>query len=107
MPNRRRSHQKGKRGELDVAHRLGAKRTGHAFVKAPDCMTQFGAYSVKNCSIGGATIADELAKLKALAPEHHHFVVFKPRRGQWLIAETLEQHAGDHGETPIKKEMDS
>ncbi len=52
------SRAKGKRGELDVMHKLGgsAKRTGHAFSLAPDVCTKFGAYSIKNKTLGGGAI---------------------------------------------------
>ena len=52
------SRAKGKRGELDVKNKLGgsAKRTGHSFQPAPDVVTNFAAYSIKNRTIGGATI---------------------------------------------------
>lgn len=101
-----RSRRKGKEGELAVVHKLGgsARRTGHAFLPNPDVTTRFAVYSVKNKTIGGAVILDELKALEGQAPQHHHYVVFKPRRGTWVIAETLEQHIGDHGESPVKKE---
>ena len=98
------SRDKGKRGELDVMHRLGrsAKRTGHAFLPAPDVCTRFGAYSIKNKTIGGSAILDELVKLQAQAPQLHHFVVFKPKRGTWVIAELLTQHVDDHGDDELR-----
>lgn len=105
MPNGK-SRAKGERGELDITHRLGqeAKRTGYAFVNAPDVVTKFGAYSVKNKTIGGAIILDELRKLEALAPGLHHFVAFKAKRGVWVICELLSQHTGDHGEVVVKED---
>ena len=77
------SRDKGKRGEIAVMHKLGgsAKRTGHAFLPAPDVCTRFGAYSIKNKTIGGSAILEELLKLQNQAPNLHHFVVFKPKRG--------------------------
>jgi len=102
MPNGK-SRAKGKRGELDIMHKLGgsAKRTGYAFLPAPDVVTKFAAYSVKNKTIGGATILAELQKLEQQAPDRNHYVVFKPKRGVWLVAETLEQHKGDHGDEEL------
>ena len=98
------SRDKGKRGELDVAHKLGgsAKRTGHSFQSAPDVVTNFAAYSVKNKTIGGATILAELQKLQALEPNRNHYVVFKPARGIWVVAELLTQHVADHGDDELR-----
>ncbi len=98
------SRAKGKRGELDVAHKLGslARRTGHAFVSAPDVVTSFAAYSIKNKTIGGATILSELRKLQELEPGRNHYVVFKPVRGVWVVAELLTQHVGDHGDDELR-----
>ncbi len=98
------SRAKGKRGELDVMHKLGgsAKRTGHAFSLAPDVCTKFGAYSIKNKTLGGGAILDELIKLQTQAPQLHHFVVFKPKRGIWVIAELLTQHVDDHGDEELR-----
>jgi hypothetical protein len=100
------SRDKGKRGELDVLHRLGgsAKRTGHSFQPAPDLTTSFAVYSVKNKTIGGGTILSELKKLQSLDSRRNHYVVFKPDRGVWVVAEFLDQHVDDHGDMPIKKE---
>jgi len=97
------SRDKGKRGELDVAHKLGgsAKRTGHSFQPAPDVVTNFAAYSIKNRTIGGATILSELRKLQELEPGRNHYVVFKPARGVWVVAEFLTQHVGDHGDDEL------
>jgi len=102
------SRSKGKRGELDVAHRIpGAKRTGHSYFSAPDLITKFAAYEVKNRTVGGATILEELERIEKLVPNINHYVVFKAKRGAWLIAERLEQHVGDHGEAPeIKDEKE-
>ena len=97
------SRDKGKRGELSIMHKLGgsAKRTGHSFEAAPDVTTNFAAYSIKNKTIGGGTILSELRKLQALQPKRNHYVVFKPARGTWVVAETLEQHVGDHGDDEL------
>lgn len=98
------SRDKGKRGELDVVHKLGgsAKRTGYAFQPAPDVVTNFAAYSIKNRAIGGATILSELRKLQALEPGRNHYVVFKPARGIWVVAELLTQHVADHGDDELR-----
>ncbi len=98
------SRAKGKRGELDVVHKLGgsAKRTGHSFQPAPDVVTNFAAYSIKNRTIGGAAILSELRKLQELEPRRNHYVVFKPGRGVWVVAELLTQHVGDHGDDELR-----
>ncbi len=98
------SRDKGKRGELDVAHKLGgsAKRTGHSFQSAPDVITKFAAYSIKNKTIGGGAILTELRKLQTLEPDRNHYVVFKPARGAWVVAELIEQHVGDHGDEELR-----
>jgi len=103
------SRAKGKRGELDVKGKLGslAKRTGHSFQPAPDITTPFAVYSVKNKTIGGSTILSELRKLEGFEPGLNQYVVFKPARGIWLVAELLSQHIGDHGEDKIMKEVKS
>lgn len=98
MPNGK-SRAKGKRGELTFGAHLGSgKRTGVAFSPAPDWTTDFAVYSVKNKTLGGSAILDELIKLERQAPEHNHYVAFKPKRGIWVIAELLTQHTNDHGD---------
>lgn len=100
MPNGK-SRAKGKRGELDLVHRLGgsARRTGHSYIATPvDVQTDFAAYQVRNKTIGGSEIAHELGRLKAAAPGLNQYVAFKVK-GKWFIAESLGQHTGDHGET--------
>jgi len=95
------SRDKGKRGELDLMHKLGgtAKRVGHSYIATPvDLETDFAVFQVKNHTVGGATIADYLRRLQALAPTKNQYVAFK-FKGKWYIAETLEQHIGDHSET--------
>jgi len=94
------SRDKGKRGELDLMHKLGgtAKRVGHSYIATPvDLETDFAVFQVKNHTVGGATIADYLRRLQALAPTKNQYVAFK-FKGKWYIAETLEQHKDDHGE---------
>ncbi len=97
------SRDKGKRGELDVKNKLGgsAKRTGYSFQPASDVVTTFAAYSIKNKTIGGGTILSELRKLQGLEPGRNHYVVFKPERGIWVVAELLTQHVGDHGDDEL------
>lgn len=98
------SQAKGKRGELDVVHKLGgsAKRTGHSFRSAPDVITKFAAYSVKNRAVSGGVILSELRRLQILEPDRNHYVVFKPARGVWVVAELIEQHVGDHGDEELR-----
>ena len=96
------SRDKGKRGELDLAHRLGgsARRTGHSYIATPvDVETDFAVYQVRNKTIGGSEIAYELGRLEALVPEKNSYIAFKVK-GKWYIAESLRQHNGDHGESP-------
>lgn len=100
MPNGK-SREKGKRGELDLVHRLGgsARRTGHSYIATPvDVQTDFAVYQVRNKTIGGSEIALELGRLSAVSPEKNQYVAFKVR-GKWYIAESLGQHTDDHGET--------
>jgi len=99
------SRAKGKRGELDVKKRLGgsAKRIGHSYIATPvDVETDFAVYQVRNRTIGGGTILSELQKLEKQAPSRNHYVVFKPARGVWLVAEFLTQHVGDHGDAELR-----
>ena len=98
------SRDKGKRGELDVVHKLGrsARRTGHSFQPAADVTTKFAVYSVKNRTVSGGTILSELRRLQTLEPGRNHYVVFKPKRGVWLVAELLTQHVSDHGDDEMR-----
>lgn len=94
------SREKGRRGEQDIARKLHGKRVGVAFAGTPvDIETDFADYQVKNKAVGSGAI---LAALEAMdrqpaVASRNRYVVFKPRRGVWLIAETLEQHMADHG----------
>ena len=101
MPNGK-SRAKGKRGELDLVHRLGgsAKRKGHSWVPTlTDVETDFAHYQVKNKTIGGAAICDILLALEQVVQDgKNKYVTFKPKRGVWVICELLSQHKGDHGE---------
>lgn len=102
MPNGK-SRNKGKRGELDLMHRLGGstKRKGHSYIATPvDLETDFAVYQVRNKTIGGSEIATELGRLEAAAPNKNAYVAFKVR-GKWLIAESLSQHKGDHSERDL------
>lgn len=99
MPNGR-SRAKGKRGELDVVHKLGgsAKRTGHSYIATPvDVETAFAVYQVRNRTIGGSEIVRELGRLETLAPSKNAYVIFKVR-GKWYLGESLTQHTADHGD---------
>jgi hypothetical protein len=95
------SRDKGKRGELDMVHRLGgsAKRTGHSYIATPvDVATDFAVYQVRNKTVGGSEVAYELERLQAVAPSKACYVAFKVK-GKWYIAESLNQHKQHHGET--------
>ena len=94
------SREKGRRGELNIAHKLGGKRVGVAFASTPvDVVTDFADYQVKAYAVGSGTILECLEAMSrqpdAVKPR---FVVFKPKRGQWLVACTLEQHIELHGD---------
>ena len=102
MPNGK-SRDKGKRGELDLVHRLSgsARRTGHSYIATPvDVESDFAVYQVRNKTIGGSEIARELGRLEALT-EKNAYVAFKAK-GKWWIAESLSQHVGDHGDMPVE-----
>lgn len=103
------SRDKGLRGERNIVHKLGpsAKRVGHSYIATPvDVQTKFAVYQVRNKTQSGNKIVEELQRLERVAPEFHHYVVFKPKRGVWLCAELLEQHVGDHGEVVVKEGRD-
>jgi len=79
VPNGK-SQAKGKRGELDLVHRLGglARRVGHSCIATPvDVQTDLAVYQVRNKTIGGSEIAYELGQLQAVAPELNCYVAFK------------------------------
>lgn len=93
------SRAKGKRGELDIMHKLSgsAHRVGHSYVKTPvDIESDFAVYQVRNRTIGGSEIAKEIGILAA-ASSKNVYVAFKVK-GKWYIAESLKQHTDDHGE---------
>ena len=103
------SRDKGKRGELDVVHKLGgsARRVGHSFVSSPaDVESDFAWYQVRNKTIGGSEIAREMQRLEALAGEKNAYVAFKVK-GKWYVAESLGQHVDDHGDVPIEDKAES
>lgn len=98
------SRAKGKRGELDVVHKLGgsARRVGHSFITSPaDVETDFAVYQVRNKTIGGSEIALELGRLEEMTDLKNAYVVFKVK-GQWIVAEFLGQHVDDHGDVPVE-----
>jgi len=102
------SRDKGKRGELDIVHRIGgsARRVGHSYVSSPvDVESDFAVYQVRNRAIGGSEIALELRKLEALT-EKNAYVAFKVK-GKWYIAESLGQHIDDHGDVPVEHKPES
>ena len=99
MPNGK-SREKGKRGELNLVHKLGgsARRTGHSYIATPvDVQTDFAVYQVRNKTIGGSEIALELGRLEVFASTKNAYVAFKVK-GKWYISESLRQHNDDHGE---------
>lgn len=88
------SRAKGSRGEREVTRLIpGAKRTGICGAKTfCDVTWPDGVAQVKNTSaIGGASITDNLEKLEEEAPKKKHYVIFKSKRGQWIICERLSQ----------------
>uniref|UniRef100_A0A6M3KHK1 Uncharacterized protein n=1 Tax=viral metagenome TaxID=1070528 RepID=A0A6M3KHK1_9ZZZZ len=93
------SRDKGVRGERLIARKLHGKRIGVAFASTPvDVVTDFADYQVKNYPLSSGAILDAL---KAMARQpgsdgRSRFVVWKPRRGTWLIVETMEQHIDHH-----------
>jgi hypothetical protein len=91
------SWAKGARGERDVAKKVGGKRTGFAYQNTPDVTTDFAVYSVKNYKARWPMVMDEFKQLSSLSPDKNHYVVLKIDH-QWICIETLDQHAGDHGE---------
>ena len=47
---------------------------------------------VKNRTIGGTKIGDILTELNKVSPDKKSWVIFKSKRGQWVICQTLEQY---------------
>lgn len=98
------SRDKGKRGELDIGHRLGGRRIGHSFLETlVDVETKFACYQVKNKAVGSSAILEALEKLARVVSGKNCYVIFKPKRGVWLVVESLKQHQADHGEIPQGK----
>lgn len=93
------SRMKGKRGELDVAARVGGTRVGYLHQAKADVVTKFAGYQVKNTKPTWPTIVAELKALKGEDPNRNNYLVAKVDR-KWYIIEELEQHAEDHGERP-------
>ena len=90
------SRNKGKRGELDLVHRIpGAKRVGISFKKSiVDIEWPRGVAQVKNHSrIGGTTIAELLDELSRVS-DKRVYVIFKGKRGRWIVCQTLDQFLG-------------
>lgn len=99
------SRDKGKRGELDVVHKIGGKRVGISYLKNPvDVETKFACYQIKNKAVGSGAILEALEKMQRVVEKKNIYVVFKPKRGIWLIAELLTQHVGDHGDDELRYE---
>ena len=92
------SREKGVRGERDVARRIpGAKREGVSFKQTIVDVSWNGrkdVAQVKNKTIGGATITDNLEKLEKAEPKARHYVIFKCK-GRWLVCQDLEQFLKD------------
>lgn len=90
------SRRKGARGELAITHLIpGARHTGLAYMNKPDVVTDSAVYEVKNKAVSGGVILREIERLEKMAPEMKHYVVFKPKRGEWLICERLKQHIAE------------
>jgi hypothetical protein len=89
------SREKGKRGEREIAHLIpGAKRTWQTVGSSKGIVDDAWPGAVcqtKNCDIGGTAIADNLGLLQEAAPEAKHYVIYKPRRGTWIVCMTLDQ----------------
>jgi len=94
------SRRKGKEGELDVVHKLrerfpDAQRVGLAFITSlVDVEWGEGQNKaqVKNKTLGGSAIANILEEIRKIAPESKGWVIYKAKRGQWIIAQSLEQY---------------
>lgn len=89
------SRRKGRDGELEVVHLIpGAKRVGYSFIKTIiDIDWPDGVAQVKNLSIGGTAMADILADIAKSSPKKG-YVIFKAKRGTWLICQSLKQFLG-------------
>jgi len=95
------SREKGLRGEQDATRRLGGKRVGVSYLKNPvDVETEFAVYQIKNKTMGGGAILAAIKEMERVAPGRNMYLMFKAKRGEWLIVETLKQHQEHHGESP-------
>ena len=67
-------------------------RVGYSYLKTPVDVRigDWAVLRIKNKMVDDATMAEELGRLKAVAPKMKAYVVFKVR-GKWYCAETLEQ----------------
>jgi len=98
------SRAKGKRGELDIAHKLGGKRVGVAYLRSPvDVQTDFAVYQVRNRPMGATAIYDALKAMENVAPEKAKYVVIKPVRGVWICCEFLTQHQEHHYDKEVDR----
>lgn len=101
------SRAKGLRGERDIKKRLGGQRVGVSYLQTPvDVDLGWAVVQVKNSSLGGTAIYDALKAMEAVTDEKiNKYVIFKPRRGNWIVAETLDQFRGDHGSFKLSPEQ--
>ena len=89
------SREKGKRGEREIVRLIpGAKRTWQTVGSSKGIVDDAWPGAVcqtKNCTIGGTVIADNLGLLQEAAPDSKHYVIYKAKRGTWIICMTLDQ----------------
>jgi Holliday junction resolvase len=91
------SRNKGTRAERELVRLLpDAERVGKAFVKSLIDITWNKGKDVgqvKNTSyIGGTAIAQILEELERVAPDSRKWVLIKPKRGSWVMCQTLKQY---------------
>jgi hypothetical protein len=68
-------------------------------MKTPvDVETKFAFYQIKNRNMGGTAIYDALKYLENATGDKARYVIFKPKRGEWLVVESLSQHQQHHGD---------
>lgn len=95
----RKPRDKGARGERDIVHLIpGAVREGKSFIKTLVDVSwneRKDVAQVKNYSVGGSTITRILEELQSIAPESKSHVIYKGKRGKWIICQTLEQYLGE------------
>lgn len=98
MAGGKKARDKGRRGEQDVVNILrrkypDVKRVGYSFIKSLiDVQWEDNVAQVKNRNISGNMIATILDELKKTTEGKKCWVIFKPRRGQWLICQSLNQY---------------